>query len=116
MCVSLVCSCIRWTLTADTAILVCAVDALKVQTGAAQADDRLYSPYEEEEPCDEESLRLALCARRMAHGGSGLGERASMGSPGLGELFLGAKDVSGVERGRLSAVLEEGLQLLAGVF
>lgn len=85
------------TLTGSTG----AVDAFKREAGA---DDRLYSPYSEE-ACDEESLRLALCARRVAHED----RWASSGKGGLGELFLGGERVEG---GRLS----EGLQLLAGLF
>lgn len=86
------------TLTGNTG----AVDALK---GEAGADDRLYSPYADSEACDDESLRLALCARRVAHED----RWASSGKGGLGELFLGPERVEG---GRLS----EGLQLLAGLF
>ncbi|EIM92739.1 uncharacterized protein STEHIDRAFT_164970 [Stereum hirsutum FP-91666 SS1] len=87
------------TLTGNTG----AVDALQ---GEAGADDRLYSPYADSEACDDESLRLALCARRVAHEDRWA---SNSGKGGLGELFLGPERVEG---GRLS----EGLQLLAGLF
>jgi hypothetical protein len=33
----------------------------------SEADDRLFSPYSEEEAIDNDSLYLSLCARRRAN-------------------------------------------------
>lgn len=99
------------------------VDALDTDGGPAAergwTEERLYSPYASsmDWAVDEEALRLGLVSRRRAHGDGAFvaGEDAEVGSlfvDGKGPLApLGS---AGGKRG-LSAVFEDGLQLLAGV-
>lgn len=79
-------------------------------------EERLYSPYAEDEPCDEASLYLALCARRAAQG---MAETKGSGAnTPLGALFLAStaeERVEEEEAGRRGWGLQGGLQLLAGM-
>jgi len=82
-------------------------------------NDRQYSPYVVDEPCDEESLHMALCARRQAS--EGLALEAATGHAVLGELFSSEdgekEDLRPEERKGwgISAVFLRGLPILAGV-
>jgi len=52
----------------------------------SDVDDRLFSPYFEEEAIDNDSLYLSLCARRRANGG--LQQSKDMETSAVGALFF----------------------------
>ena len=53
----------------------------------SEADDRLFSPYSEEEAIDNDSLYLSLCARRRANN-SGDQDTKSDETWTMGTLFF----------------------------
>ncbi|KAI0067801.1 hypothetical protein BV25DRAFT_1911679 [Artomyces pyxidatus] len=81
-------------------------DSFSLETETYTPDDRLYSPYAEDEPCNEESLHLAYGARRAGRGPS---VKASDAGTPYGALFLPESRDEQADAGRgwgLSAALE----------